>query len=369
MSDLIEEEEIRKALQTLRPDRDAFEAEVRHRLEGLVQRRSKPQEEEAASPWLQVAASMMPLLLIGKGPIAPAGVSIAKVSFGYKLIGYLALPAMSVLFVLGAGLLALLQVWRTPLRRTTDSGMAEEQSMALLTKWWKTLGLVQLAFPCIAMVLYAMGYEFPLLLFFLVSGLALATLVTRLGELGLVDRRIMRSLMIPSLMGVAQVTQITVEYGNHLFDQMIVSIILYLTAIVIGFLALESKGGSRLAAGGSLSLLAILLLGFFGWSTWYTTSISSMKRSVEAFDRAPYSSVSWREWSIPTVWLQELGAPLDLSQPRALLQKEISTEQNPFVLVLLVEQDSWFQTTSQRSIIQTMVSGCIQTREAKPSYR
>ncbi len=160
MNDLIEEEDIRKALQRLRPDRDAFEVEVRRRLNGLVQRRLEP-KEEAASPWLQVAASMMPLLLIGKASIAPAGVSIAKISFGYKLIGYLALPAMSVLFVLGAGLLALIQVWRTPLRRTNDSGMAEEQSMALLTTWWKTFGLVQLAFPCIAIVLYAMGYEFP----------------------------------------------------------------------------------------------------------------------------------------------------------------------------------------------------------------
>ncbi len=138
--------------------------------------------------------------------------------------------------------------------------------------------------------------------------------------------------MIPSLLGVTQVTQITVEYGNHLFDQMIVSIILYFTAIVIGYLALESKGGSRFAAVGGLSLLTVLLTGFFGWSTWYTTSISPMKRTVEAFDRAPYSSASWKEWSIPTVWLQESGVPLDLSQPRALLQKEISTEQNPFVL-------------------------------------
>jgi hypothetical protein len=336
MNDLIDEQELRNALEALRPDRDAFEAGVRSRLNSMPQRETQNLQAYEDSPWLQVAASMVPLSLFSKPAIASTLIPIGKVSLGYKLAGYAALPALSVLIMVGATLIALFRIRKAHVSPLSDSPDAANQQSAILLNWWRSFGFIPACLSFVALIVFLLGYPFPVFIFFLSSGIAMVALITRLGHAGLIDRQTVGSSLIPSLFGLAQVTQIVsgVESGCHLLDQGLVMMILLLAGILLcAVLTLEKSNGSRTVEKSiAYAVAAVLVFGFFGGSIWNPMSTKKMKSHVEAFDRAIYSSVSWQHWSVPAVWLQQSGFALDLSKPRALLQAEIEGEQNPFVL-------------------------------------
>lgn len=336
MNDLIDEQELRDAFESLRPERDAFEAGVRSRLNAMPQRETASRLGFEDSPWLQVAASMVPLSLFGKAAGTSSAIPLGKVSLGYKLVGYAALPTLSVLFMVGATLLALFRIRKAHISPCSDSMDAAEQESAILLKWWKSFGLIPVCLSFVALVVFLLGYTFPVFIFFLGSGIAMVTLVTRLGRTGLIDRSTVGGTMISSLVGLAQATQIIsiVDSGRHLLDQGLVTMTLLLAAMLLGVMLTIGKwnGWQSVEKTVGLVIAAVLVVGFFGASIWYPMSTQKMKNHVEAFDRARFSSVSWKRWAVPTVWLQKSGVPLDLSKPRGLLQVEIAGEQNPFIL-------------------------------------
>jgi hypothetical protein len=55
---------------------------------------------------------------------------------------------------------------------------------------------------------------------------------------------------------------------------------------------------------------------------------------VESFDRAEFSSASWRQWEIAAAWTAKSSPALDLSRPRQLLEKEIASQEEtlPYIL-------------------------------------
>src|SRR5207247_989783 len=57
-----------------------------------------------------------------------------------------------------------------------------------------------------------------------------------------------------------------------------------------------------------------------------------IKRYVESFAAAPYSSATWRNWEIVAHWAIQSKLDPDLANPRRLLAEEIAGEQNPFIL-------------------------------------
>ncbi len=336
MNDLIDEQELRDAFQSLRPERGAFEAGVRSRLNAMPQRKTLHRLAYEDSPWLQVAASMVPLSLFGKGAGTSSAIPIGKVSLVYKIVGYAALPTMSVLLMVGATLIALFRIRKAHTSPHSDSPYATEQQAAILVQWWKHFGYIPACLSFVALIVFLMGYTFPVFIFFLGSGIAMVALVSRLGQAGLIDRRTVGFSLIPSLVGLAQVTQITtiVDSGCHLLDQGLVMMILLLAGIMLGIVLTIGnwKGWSSVTKTAGLVIAAVLVFGFFGASIWDPISIRKMKNYVEGFDLARFSSSSWQGWAVPTVWLQESGVPLDLSKPRALLQAEIAGQQNPFIL-------------------------------------
>ncbi len=336
MTDLIDEQELRDAFEALRPDRDAFEAGVRSRLNSMPRRETQNPPAYEDSPWLQVAASMVPLSLFSKTALTSAAIPIGKASFGYKLVGYAALPALALMVMFGATLLAMFRIRKAHISTPSDAPDADDQKTAILTKWWKSFGFIPACLSFVALIVFLLGYPFPVFIFFLSSGIAMVALVNRLGHAGLVDRQTVGSSLIPGLFGLAQVTQIvsSVESGCHLLDQGLVMMILMLAGLLLcAVLTLGKWNGSKsVAKMVGYAVAAVLIFGLFGSSIWTPMNTRKMKSYVEAFDSARYSSASWQHWAVPAVWLQQSGVSLGLSKPRTLIQAEIEGEQNPFVL-------------------------------------
>ena len=336
MNDLIDEQELRDALEALRPERDAFEAGVQNRLNAMPRRETSDRLAPENSPWLQVAASMLPLSVFGKAAGSSSAIPLGKVSLGYKLVGYLALPSMSVLLMVGATLIALFRIRKAHTSTSSDAPDAAEQQTAILVKWWKSFGFIPTCLSFVALIVFLLGYTFPVFIFFLGSGLATVALVTRLGRAGLIDRSTVGGVLVPSLAGLAQVTQVTtmVESGVHLLDQGLVMMILLVAAMLLGAVMSIGKwnGWQSVEKLVGFSIVAVLFFLFFGGSIWNPMSFQKMKNHVESFDEARLSSISWRQWAVPTAWLQKSGVALDLSKPRALFQAEIEGEQNSFIL-------------------------------------
>jgi hypothetical protein len=86
---------------------------------------------------------------------------------------------------------------------------------------------------------------------------------------------------------------------------------------------------------GPALLIIVLLIPLMAWNTrsllWPATP-ERIKRYVESFDHAPFSSASWSNWEIPARWTIDAQLQPDLSKPRSLLAVELAGEQNPYVL-------------------------------------
>jgi hypothetical protein len=94
---------------------------------------------------------------------------------------------------------------------------------------------------------------------------------------------------------------------------------------------LRSPTGRWIWAG----LLAVILVPLSAWLLspilWPATP-ARIKAHVESFHEAPHSTASWRQWEIVARWAIESKLDPDLSGARTLLAREISGEQNPFIL-------------------------------------
>ncbi len=336
MNDLIDEQELRDAMQPLRTDPLAFEAGVRRKLKAITLQKTESTIRFNDSPWLQVAASMVPLSLLTKTTGSSVIVPLGKASLGYKLVGYAALPVLSILVMFGATLLAVFRIRKAQLSPQSDSPDSAQQQSAILIKWWTGMGLIPTGLSFIALVFFLMGYPFPVFIFFAVSGIAMVTLISRLGHAGLLDRQTVGGVLVSSLMSMASISHIYIIFnsGCYLLDQQLVMMILWLAAIFLGILiTFDKRLGLHIVAMMTVQIFAaVLVFGFFGQSIWNPMNTERMKHYVESFDRARFSSSTWRSWAVPTVWLQESGVKLNLSKPRGLLESEIAGKQNSFIL-------------------------------------
>jgi hypothetical protein len=336
-NDLIDEQELRDSLRPLRPDRDAFESGVRRRLE-LATRSSPgiqdPLEASGRSPWLHVAASVIPFHLFGKAAVGTP-IPLGKLSLGYKLIGYAALPATTLLLMVGATIFGLVRIKRAQHTSHTDGVSIQQQAVAI-TRWWTQFGVMIGCILVLSLVLIFSGYVLPVFLVFLASGIAMVSLVTRLGRDGMVDRRAVGGNLIVGLALLAQITQIytSTNAGVHLLDQSLVQAVLLGAAVVLAIVMCSTIRNRWLAVLGAVHAIGfgILFVGFFARSLWAPVTTESLKNYVESFDEAPFHSSSWQHWEVPAAWLQKSGVALNLSKPRQLFESEIAGEQNSYIL-------------------------------------
>ena len=113
MNDLIDEQELRDALRPLRPNRDVFAAEVTRRIEAtkrVMLDNSQADQPFEESQWLRVAASVIPFSSFAKSTSDAVSVSLGTSSLGYKLLGIAALPATTVLLMVGATVFGIVRI-------------------------------------------------------------------------------------------------------------------------------------------------------------------------------------------------------------------------------------------------------------------
>jgi hypothetical protein len=85
----------------------------------------------------------------------------------------------------------------------------------------------------------------------------------------------------------------------------------------------------------TVGLLVVVIVGLLAWllnPIYRPASSQRIKRFVESFHTAPHNSVSWAHWEIVARWAQQQDLNPNLAGARRLLDQEIASQQDPFIL-------------------------------------
>ena len=344
-NELIDEAELRAALQPWRTDTGLFTTRVRLRIEQADVRSRLVDNGDTTklerSDWLQAAAAVIPVPLLSHG--ASGGlVKLGQLSLGKKLVAFAALPATGLLLMLAASIWAVIKI-RKAQRGQSLGGMDAAKLAQVTADWWRQFGLVTPIMCVVMLCLMLTGHPLPVFIIFLLSGMAMVALISRLGKAGLVDRRTVAGALTPGLMILVQLTHTTTmfSFGYPFLDQMLIPTVLLLGGLAITIVCFWP--GAPTGSSPSMLMMClplVLLAGWFGSSMWNPVTKQDLKTYVESFSYAKFSSASWQQWQAVADWLHESDVSVDLSKPRALLRAELAqAKPNPWILCHAIESD------------------------------
>lgn len=332
----VSDDDLYAALRLYRVDSGAFEAAVRERLT-VAQELRATAPLTRLSPLLKCAAAFLPLeILVGcKAP--PVAIKLAPAGGAYKLLSYIAFPAISLFVLLGATIFSVSKI--RDIQNRNDWELSNQDAIReAIREWWRRYKWGAVGVFLATLILMAVGATWILFLFYLISfGLLLFVLAT-FAKLRLGNRLVIGTSCAMGLMVLAQATMM-VGIGDqeiHFVDQKLVSAIFLIG--VLGLLPFAMVAGQRmdrepqrLAVGFTMLLLAALLTWILNPVLWPATP-SRIKHYVESFDESSSAVVRWRHWEIVARWAIETKLDPDLSGPRRLLAEEITGKQNPLIL-------------------------------------
>lgn len=219
--------ELREAVRPLRPDPDEFSRGVHER---LCEAESVGPTPESVSPLVRLAASVLPLPLLG-GKALVSGVKTGSLGTGYKLLGYLALPAVSVFLMLGAFVFSALRIGST---RATATGSETQDAV---NAWWRRYWWVATPFyvGLLANMVWGSGtLTFGLLL---TSFVVLSVLLSALSRAGLASRGAIAHVCCFGLLYMAMSMGVARSHAGGLLDGALGAGVLYagcLLVVVVG---------------------------------------------------------------------------------------------------------------------------------------
>ncbi len=281
---LIDEADLRTALQALRADPNSFAAGIQQRVqEAEIRLRQDGESKDVRldrSEWLRVAAVVIPLPLLSKGGGgALVKLSLGQLSLSKKIVAVAALPAIGLLLMVTATIWAIIKIRRA--QHGQPAGEIDALKVGEITAgWWRQFGVLVVGMSGVLLLLMLTGYAIPVFMIFLVSGITMVSLVTRLGKERLVDRNTIAGTMCPGLFMLVQLTQMTTMF-NHGFpflDQMLIP-----TVLVLGGFAMmvtcvypgeHVSRSTRLFFKSSLGIGLLLMAGWFSSSLWNPVSTS-----------------------------------------------------------------------------------------------
>lgn len=346
-NELISEDDIRVALRPLRPSRADFAAAVRQKVNLLSELRdhdSHSRDYSGDSSWLRIAASLLPVHLVGKGLIAKgAGGTFAQLTVGQKVLAIFALPAVSLILIALTVLWAFLRIRHSVLRQEDTDVDMERLTQATQHSSILIFAASMLMIGGVILPIW-FGMQLPAFIFFLAPAIMLVLVAVQLSRRQMLDRSIIASLCssilgLLGILGHGPMISSTGAGGTPLLDQRIIASVMYAGLGVV--LAAQSTIprfnvpdpqpiSRRLSfprVAGSLACGSMLLFAaWFGRSLWQPVTTSDLKTYVESFDRAKYSSASWQQWSVPAKWLADQEIELDFARPRQLLRETIKKE-------------------------------------------
>ena len=343
---LVSEDDLRAALRRYRVDPDGFEAAVRARLKASPKRQDDP--FASLSPALQGAAALLPLEILTGGQLRGAATKLAPATGFYKLLGYVAFPAISMFVLLGATVFSILKI--RSIRHENGSEPLDELALRASTKqWWREhkWGIWLVFAGTIAMSW--VGATWLLFLGYIVSFGFLLYVLTSFAKIGLGNRLLVGRSCLFGLVFLGQAAGMSGigDQEIHIVDQAIL-----LPLFLCGALVVALVTGSSMIRNSSLAHRLserALCAAWAGWlavfagpviflTAWFMAPIlwpptpARINAYVESFDSAPFSSSSWQRWEIVASWAVESRLAPDLSGPRRLLAAEMAGEQNPFIL-------------------------------------
>jgi hypothetical protein len=344
--DLIPEDELRAALRPFRVDPDSFAADVRERLTAAEKQRA---EEPLArlSPFLRAAAAFLPLEVLAGCQGTAAAAKLAPVGGVYKVISYLAFPAISLFVLLGA---TIFSVWK--IRSIQDqnvAGLSDQQAIQMaIHAWWRRHWWSGRAVVAATLILMFVGVPWVLFLFYLVSFGLLLFVLGSFAKLGLGNRQLIGESCGTGLLSLGQAAMVSEMCNSeiHFLDQKLVSAIFFAGVLIllpysmsswILSTNLTSEIARRLVSmrRSGLAFMFVLVVPLTAWmmnSILWPVTPSRMRHFVESFEEARYSTVSWQNWAIVARWVVDSKLDPDLSKPRRLLAKEIEGKPNPLIL-------------------------------------
>jgi len=261
---LVPEEDLRAALRPYRPDVHGFEAGVRERIEAGAESHEDEDFGEQSS-LLRVAAAFLPWPLIAGGKIAGSGAKLSSMALGQKLLGYAALPAISLFLLAGAALFGATKIRSIQKENRPDASNQKEMHEAI-RRWWRRHKWVAVAVFAAVFGLPMIGSTWLMLLLLLVSFGSLLCLLSGFAKLGVGNR-----LMIGQscLMGLVFLSQAMLNpfvglRDIHFVDQKLITAVFFvgtliLLPLLIGSARRMGVSGPTIAMEGKASLWYILL--------------------------------------------------------------------------------------------------------------
>ena len=230
---LFSEDELRAALRPYRADPNDFEAGVRAKLEA-AEKQQRDEPLARLSPWIRSAAAFLPLEVLAGCKGTAAAAKLAPAGGGYKLLGYLAFPAMSVFVLLGATIFSVAKI--RSIQDQNASGLSDQEAITTaLREWWRRHKWGAMAVFAATMLLMVVGATWILFLFYLVSFGLLLLVLASFAKLGLGNRQVIGRACGMGLMFLSQATGM-VGIGNweiHFVDQILVSAIFLAGSLVL----------------------------------------------------------------------------------------------------------------------------------------
>jgi hypothetical protein len=328
---LVSEEELRAALRPFRVEPHAFEAAVRTRLQAAQQQREN-NSLRGLSPALKSAAAFLPAQLLGSGKMAGAAAKLAPAAGWYKLLSYMAFPAISLFVLVGATIFSVARIRTLPTVKRPELD-DEETQRAVIQQWWQRHRVSAWLVFAATLGLACIGATWLLFLLYLISFGLLLYVLTGFARLGLGNRQVIAQTCLAGLALLAQlaVIQPLGDHDIHFVDPGAVAGLLLVGAMMLlPFLprkTLQQRIGGVLFAGIAVAT-----------SLWFLSPVlrpvtpSRIKQYVESFDASPYPTVRWPRWEIVARWAIDSRLDPDLTRARRLLAQELSGEQNPFIL-------------------------------------
>lgn len=154
-----------------------------------------------------------------------------------------------------------------------------------------------------------------------------------------------RWLWLLAFLGCLGALLLTLSQPTLLMAALLLGGALLAAAVIYTAARSSSKERDRLPTGKTTPRMVVSLLIFVPVIAWFTNSIwwpttpVRIRQHVEAFDQAPNSFISWRDWEIVASGASDAGLIPDLSRPRQLLEAEMasaSSRLDPFTLGVAV---------------------------------
>lgn len=225
--DLIPENELRAALRPHRVEPRQFETAVRERLQSL-QTQSASDPLVRLSPFVKAAAAFLPLQVLAGCHTVPTATKTAPAGGLYKLLSYLAFPAISLFVLMGATIFSFLKIRNIQEHNTPNVG-DQQATQESIQDWWRQHRFGASLVFTISLILMLLGATSLLFLFYLISFGLLLFVLSSFAKIGIGNRDIVGRTCSMGLMFLGQATASVPVGGQeiHFLDQSLLSVIFF----------------------------------------------------------------------------------------------------------------------------------------------